>query len=179
MIEDWLLSQQNRICFVMVDNAGLEVSGLGAGFILQVSKNGGAFAASAGTKAEISNGWYTYLATAVEANTVGPVAIRVTGAGCVQQNLEYVVAVRNPGAKEWPYLVTNTGTGLAEPDVDVWFTTINLSTASPVWRGTSDAFGYVKDVYGENPWLDLGTYYVWKHKVGFIDPQFPDIEVVV
>lgn len=89
---DWVLNQTNRITFVMVDTAGTEVAGLGTGFTLQLSKNGGAFAGSAGTKAEIGNGWYSYIATAGESDTAGPVAIRVTGAGAVQQNLVYGVS---------------------------------------------------------------------------------------
>lgn len=89
---DWVLNQTNKITFVMVNTAGVEVAGLGTGFTLQLSKNGAAFAASAGTKAEIGNGWYSYIATAGESDTAGPVAVKVTGAGAVQQNLVYGVS---------------------------------------------------------------------------------------
>lgn len=85
------LNSTNLVTFVMVDAGGTEVTGLGSGFTLQVSKNGGAFGASAGAKAEIGNGWYSYQLTATECNTIGPISIRVTGAGCVQQNLYYKV----------------------------------------------------------------------------------------
>lgn len=90
-MDDLVLDSANTITFVMIDSSGTEVASLGAGFILQVSKNGGAFAGSAGTKAEIGNGWYSYIATAGECDTAGPLSIRVTGAGCVQQNLVYNV----------------------------------------------------------------------------------------
>jgi len=91
-VSDWALSTTGTITFVMVDSNGTEVTGLGSGFTLQVSKNGGAFAASSGTKAEIGSGWYSYIYPAAEADTLGEVSIRVTGAGCVQQNLVYQVA---------------------------------------------------------------------------------------
>lgn len=77
----WEPNQQNLITFVMVDTNGSEVSSLGAGFTLELAKAGGAFAASAGTKAEMSDGWYSYLTTTTEADTPGPVSIKVTGAG--------------------------------------------------------------------------------------------------
>lgn len=99
MIE-WTLDAQNTITFVMVDANGTEVTGLGSGFTLQISKNGGAFNASAGTKAEIGNGWYSYVSTAGEADTAGPVSIRVSGAGAVQQNLAYLVEAALPTAAQ-------------------------------------------------------------------------------
>lgn len=175
---DWVLNQQNRICFVMVDSSNVEVSGLGSGFVLQVSKNGGVFAASLGVKAEIGTGWYTYLATAAEANTIGPVAIRVTGAGSVQQNLEYVVKQRTPNAVAYTYTVTNSTTLLPIAGAEVWITT-DLAGANLVITGlTTDAFGVARDADGNLPYLDPGTYYFWKQISGFDDDQGPDQEVV-
>jgi hypothetical protein len=92
---DWAKDEQNRITFVMADAAGNEVAGIGDGNLtIEISKSGGAFVASAGTNTEIGDGWYTYLATANEADTVGTVSVKVDGAGAVQQNLEYVVQSR-------------------------------------------------------------------------------------
>ncbi len=173
---NWTLNQQNRITFVMVDSNGAEVAGLGAAFALEISKSGGAFAASAGTKAEIGNGWYTYLATAAEADTVGPVAIRVTGAGCVQQNLEYVVQQRTPNAIAFTYTVTDSATLLPVEGVEVWFTT-DVGGANVVWTGVTDAFGVARDANGALPLLDAGTYSVWRQKSGFTAVN-PDTEVV-
>lgn len=175
MTIEWKRNQQNRITFVMVDASSVEVTGLGSGFTLELSKNGGAFAASAGTKAEIGNGWYTYLSTAGEADTIGPVAIRVTGAGAQQQNLEYVVVARTPNAKEWPYYVDDI---LANPieGAEVWVTT-DLAGNNRIWLGTTDALGYARDVNGNHPWLDVGTYYFWTQKAGYSFPK-PDTEVV-
>lgn len=86
------LLQEYLAAFVLVDSSGDEVSGLGAVFTVQVSKNGGAFAASAGTKAEIGSGWYSYLFPTSETDTLGPLAVRVFGVGTMQQNLLFTVS---------------------------------------------------------------------------------------
>jgi len=173
----WALNQQNRIVFVLVNAAGAEVSGLGAVFSLEISKNGGGFVAGVGAKGEIGNGWYTYLATAAEANTVGPVAVRAWGAGTIQQNLEYVVERRVPGAVEYTYTVTDSGTGLPIEGVEVWVTT-DIGGSNTVWNGDTDVFGIARDDFGNLPWLDPGTYYFWKQRSGYVDDQNPDTEVV-
>ena len=163
---DWKISQQNLITFVLVDEDGNEVTGLGSTFTLQISKAGGAFAASAGTKAEIGSGGYSYLATAGEADTIGPVLIKITGAGIVSQWLEYVVESRASNAVEWPYYVDDTG-GNPLAGVEVEF----RIAGNGVWVGTTDAFGYARDIAGNHPLLDPGTYTVVARKVGF---TFPD-----
>lgn len=83
---------EHLIAFVLVDSLGAVVEGLGTGFTVQVSKNGGAFAAGTGDKAEVSNGWYSYELTSSETDTEGPLAVVVTGTGVVQENLLYQVA---------------------------------------------------------------------------------------
>ena len=173
---DWTLNQQNRIAFIMVDAAGAEVAGLGGAFILEISKNGSIFAASAGTKAEIGDGWYTYLSTAAEANTVGVVAIKVTGVGAAQQNLEYAVKQRTPGAIEFTYTVTNNVTLNPIEGVEVWIST-DVAGANIIWKGDTDALGIARDVNNEKPWLDAGTYYFWSQRSGFSFSN-PDTEVV-
>lgn len=174
---EWKLNQQNRICFVMIDAAGTEVAGLGgAGLTLQISKNGGAFVAGAGTKAEISDGWYTYLSTVAEANTIGPVAIKVTGAGCVQQNLEYTVQQRNPNAIAFTYTVTDISTGNPIEGVEVSITT-DLAGNNVVWNGDTDSLGVARDDNGILPYLDPGVYYFWSQKAGFSFTN-PDSETV-
>lgn len=173
----WLLNQANRIVFVMVDGAGNEVAGLGSGFTLQISKNGAAFAASAGTKAEISDGWYTYLATAAEANSVGVVAVRVTGTGAVTQNLEYVVQQRNPNAIAFTYTVTNVSTGAPIEGVEVTITTDSAGN-NVIFNGDTDTLGVLRDDEGRLPYLDSGiTYYFWSQKAGFSFAN-PDAELV-
>lgn len=174
---EWKLNQQNRIAFVMVDATSTEVPGLGgAGLTIQISKNGGAFVASAGTKAEIGNGWYTYLATAAEADTVGVVAIMVTGAGCVQQNLEYTVQQRNPNAIAFTYTVTNVSTGNPIEGVEVTITT-DVGGNNVVWNGDTDSLGVARDDNGHLPYLDPGTYFFWSQKATYSFSN-PDTEVV-
>lgn len=170
----WVLNQQNRIAFIMLDGTRNELPGLGSGFTLELSKNGGAFQASAGTKAEVSDGWYTYLATAAEADTVGIVLIKVTGTGAQQQNLEYVVQQRTSAALAFTYTVTITG-GIPVEGFDVWITT-DLAGANVIWRGVSDTLGVAR-YGGVLPYLDPGTYYFWGQKTGY-QSFGPDAEVV-
>jgi len=168
----WKLSQQNLITFVLVDSNGTEVTGLGSGFTLQISKAGGAFAASAGTKAEISDGAYSYLSTAGEADTIGPVLIRVTGGGIVTQWLEYIVEIRTISAVEWPYYVDDTSTSDPLPGAQVQFMIGN----NVVWFGVTDSFGYARDGDGNHPLLDPGSYTVVTYKASYSFPD--DVEVV-
>jgi hypothetical protein len=85
------LNLAQKISFVLLDSSGVEVTGLGSGYSLSISKNGGAFAAGVGTKEEIGSGWYSYNLTATETDMAGPLAIKVTGTGVDQQNLIYEV----------------------------------------------------------------------------------------
>lgn len=171
----WKLSQQNQIVFVLVDGLGNEVSGLGTNFVLQISKAGGAFANSAGTKAEIGGGWYSYLSTTAEANTVGALAIKITHAQIIQQNLEYVVEQRTPLAVPFTYTVTDDTTLLPLDSVCVTFTT-DSSGNNIVWTGFTDSLGVARDVYGQLPRLDPGTYHVFKNLSGHVFA--PDQETV-
>lgn len=167
-------NQTNLVTFVMVDSNGDEVAGLGAGFTVQVSKAGGAFAASAGTKAEISDGWYSYLFAAAECDTVGPVALKVTGAGAVQQNLEYVVKQRTINAIEFTYTVTVSGNPLQ--GATVWIST-DVAGSNVIWEGTTNASGVAVDTNDEKPFLMPGTVYFWTQKTGYSFTN-PDEEIV-
>lgn len=92
---EWIYNQANTIMFVITSSStGEELAGLGTNFTVQIAKAGGAFATSAGSKAELGNGWYRYTNTAAEANTLGQVALRITGSGASQQNLAGMV--KNP-----------------------------------------------------------------------------------
>jgi len=175
-IGPWKLNQVNEILFVMINNLGVEVAGLGAGFTLELSKGGAAFQGSAGVKAEVSDGWYSYTCTAGEADTIGPIAVKVTGAGCIQQNLEYIVEERLITPIEFTYTMTDSGTGLPIDGVQVWFTT-DIGGVNTVWEGLTDTFGIARDVNDNLPFLDPGTYYVWRQRSGYIFVD-PDIEIV-
>lgn len=170
---EWQLNQRNLITFVMVDSNGTEVAGLGGGFTLQISKAGGAFAASGGDKAEIGSGWYSYNALAAEADMAGPVAIRVTGAGAVQQNLEYVVVNRTILAQPRTYTVDDGANPIA--GAEVWIGT-SSSQDSIFWYGTTDTLGVARDTAGNMPYLAPGTYYFWVLADGYTF-TLPDTEV--
>jgi len=86
------LAELQLIDFVLVNSSGVEVIGLGTSFTVQISKNGADFVASTGVKDEIGSGWYSYQLTAAETDTVGPLAVKIVGAGALQQNLVYEVS---------------------------------------------------------------------------------------
>lgn len=163
----WTPNQTNKILFVMVDTSGAEVAGLGSGFTLQLSKNGAAFAASAGTKSEISNGWYSYESTSSEADTRGVIAIKVTHASTIQQNLEYICASRVPNAIAFTYTLTNVSNGNPIDGAVVTFAT-DSAVSNIVWYGSTDAFGIARDASGNKPRLDTGVYFVLCRKAGFV-----------
>jgi hypothetical protein len=114
------LDQAWLIVFVLVDDNGIEVAGLGTSFSVAISKNGGDLIAGTGLKAEIGSGYYSYELTAGETDTAGPLAIRVTGAGVVQQNLVYRVSgtAWEPGVGTYTLTPTEASTVLrcAEDD---------------------------------------------------------------
>ena len=172
---DLVSNQSQMITFVMVDASNTEVTGLGGVFTVAISKAGGVQAAGLGAKAEIGHGWYRYTLTAAETDTPGPLSIYVTGAGCVQQNLEYVVATRSITAIAFTYTVTNSLTGLPIEGVQVWVST-DVAGANVIWAGVSDAFGVARDAAGNLPRLDPGTVYFWRQKAGFTFSD-PDSEV--
>lgn len=172
----WKLNQTNTVLFVLVDGDGNEVQGIGTAFTVQISKGGSVFQAGLGPKTEVGLGWYRYIATAAEADTVGPVALVVTGSGVVQQNLEYVVETRVVTAIEFTYTVTSTAGGLPVEGVRISFYT-DSGANDLVWTGRTDAFGVARDEYGSLPRLEPGTYYIWRYKVGYSFDN-PDTETV-
>ena len=86
-----LIGSVQLLEFILVDTNGDIVPGLGNAFTVLISKNGGAFAQGTGTKAEISNGWYSYELTQTETNTAGPLAIDIAGVGAIQRLLHQIV----------------------------------------------------------------------------------------
>lgn len=169
-------SQQNTILFVMVDASGSELTGLGSGFTLQISKAGAAFTGSAGTKSEVGNGWYKYVTTAGEADTRGPVAVKVTGSGAIQQNLEYVVAGRNANAIEFTYTLTDSSSGDPIEGASIWICT-DSAGENVIWVGTTNSVGVAVDDSSRKPWLDAGTYYIFRQANGYTFSD-PDTEVI-
>ncbi len=173
---DLVQSQIQKITFVMVDLSGTEVAGLGAALNVDISKNGSGFIAGIGTVSEVGNGWYSYDLTSAETDTIGPLSISVTGAGCVQQNLEYVVVDRLVGVTDFQYTLTNSITGLPIEGAAVVITT-DIAGVNVIWTGETNVFGIAVDTYGNKPRLAHGTYYLWRSKVGY-EFSDPDTEVL-
>jgi hypothetical protein len=179
MISEVLVPHQTNLrTFVMVNVANVEVPGLGATFVLQLSKAAAPFIpATSLVFGEISGGWYYYEFTALECDTIGPLSVLVDGAGCVQQNLEYIIQQPTAGCTPFTYTVLSSITGLPVPGITVIIST-DLARLNILWVGTSDAFGVARTAGGFLPCLTVGTYYFWKYGSGFTDDDSPDIEVV-
>ena len=172
------LNQINEITFAMVDVSYTEVPGLGAAVNLFIRKASEAhFVPSLAVIAEIDHGWYSALLPADECDTIGPLSVYATGAGCIQQNLEYVVQQRNSGCRSFAYTVTNSVTLNPIQGVEMWITT-DIAGTNVIWNGTTDALGIARDINNDLPCLDDGTYYFWKHEPGLIDDDNPDTEIV-
>lgn len=175
MSDCWILNQPNLIKFVLIDASGNEVTGLGSGFTLEISKgDGGAFTGSAGTKSELGNGWYQYVTTAGEADTPGDVAIKVTHASIVQQNLVYCCGSHTNGTPR-TYTVTNSVTTLPIEGATVWITT-DLAGDNIIWYGITDTLGVARN-NGQRPILASGTFYFWVKKDGYMADSNPDTEI--
>lgn len=168
----WIPNQNNLVTFVLSDNAGTEVTGLGSAFTVQLAKSGGVMLPGIGTKGESGAGWYWYLGTALDADTIGPISIAITAVGCTQQNLEYVCGVRTTTSIEYSYSLTDDILFNPLPGVEVWFTKDSAGNET-VWYGVTDSFGVALDGNGNKPRLEPGNYYAWRVLAGYIatDPQ--------
>ena len=83
----------HRIVFLLVSSEDGETAITGITPTVQISVNGAAFAAAAGTPAEIANGWYYVDLTAGEIDTAGPLIVRAYHASSkVWSNLYEIVA---------------------------------------------------------------------------------------
>jgi hypothetical protein len=101
---DWKKSQ--LIVFVIIDSSAIEIPDLGTEFTVLVSKNGEAFAAGVGTKAEIGMGWYSYELTEDETDTLGALAVVITAEGAAQQNLHYEIDGTPVEGTTGPYILS-------------------------------------------------------------------------
>jgi hypothetical protein len=167
-------NQQQVIAFVLSDNAGNMVTGLGGAFNLSISKAGGAFVAGTGTKAEIGNGWYKYTIPLAETDTIGPFSILASGGASIQQNLIYVVESYVVGAVELTYTVTYGVIPIVGASVFIY---TDVAGNNLAWKGVTDSFGVARDNDNELPSLYPGTYYIWSIKYGY-EFDNPDTEVV-
>ena len=164
MNEVLTINQANTVKFVMIDAFGNEVAGLHGLMTLEVSKVNGAFAAALGVENETSDGWYEYTFTAGECDTVGPLALKVTGPGAIQQNLNYFVKSAVIAAYDITYTVTDSVTTNPIEGVDVWIST-DAGGSNVIWAGRTDTFGVARAVADNTlPFLEAGTYYFWNQQ---------------
>lgn len=175
--ENWLPDKPNLVTFIIDDDSGVEVPGLGTAWAIEISVAGAAFVPATGTKGEIGHGWYSYVTTAGEADSsvTGSRALRVTHASARQQNLEYTVEPRVTGAVEVEYTVKDSGSGLDLASVRAWVTADASNSDNPFWLGYSDFAGVLRDALGNLPRLPTGVLYLWKHHPGYIDDQNPQV----
>ena len=61
---------------------------------ITASKDGGAFSSISPTVTELANGWYTLALTTTHTNTVGDLALHITGTGADPADLALVVRAR-------------------------------------------------------------------------------------
>lgn len=175
MAGTWTQSQRNKIHFVLIDGSGVEVTGLGITFTLQIGRESSGFATGQGRKFELGLGHYGYEATAAEAAELGPVSIVITHQDIVQQNLEYVVETRAFIASSYTYtLLDNTNQA---PIVGATvIITSDIDGIVTIWSGQTDQFGVARK-YGDLPLLDPGTYYIWRYHPDYTFDD-PDVETV-
>lgn len=80
------------IVFLLVSTADDKTAVTGAAPTVQLSKNGGAFAAATNAVAEIGQGFYKVALTATETNTVGALVVVASATGTdVWRSIEQVV----------------------------------------------------------------------------------------
>ena len=84
------------LVFLLVSSADDKTAVTGVTPTVQISKNGGAFAATTNAASEIANGWYKVALTATETNTDGALILRATGTGADEWRDVHEVATTRP-----------------------------------------------------------------------------------
>lgn len=77
----------------------------------------------------------------------------------------------------FPYFIENSITHLPLDGAIVRISTDSAGN-NTIWVGVTDAFGYAKDIFGNDARLAPGTYYFWRSAPGRYEFQDPDVEVV-
>jgi len=85
-----------KVILYMVDDSDHVSPETGLTLTVRVSKNGGAFAAGAGSVAELEDGLYAYTFGAGDVDTLGPVVIKATATGADQCVVEGRVVAFDP-----------------------------------------------------------------------------------
>lgn len=167
-----LQSTAYTIAVFMTDSTDHVTGKTGASGTMAVtaSKNGGAFASISPTISELSNGWYTLALTTTHTNTLGDLALHITGTGCDPSDMVvqiipfdmFSTATPTVDATKWggtavasAYVQSNVekwnGTAVATPTtagvprVDVKAMEANVVTAAAVADGAIDRATFAQD----------------------------------
>jgi hypothetical protein len=115
--------------FLMIDSSdhisgktGLSTAGGSPTLVVNISKNGGTFAAPSGSVTEVGNGYYKIAGNATDNNTLGPLIIHATGTGADPTDVEFMVVAFDPLSATdlgLSRLDQNVGTRLAYADISL------------------------------------------------------------
>ncbi len=89
-------SVDHPICFLMVDEENHVAGKTGLTPIVTLSKNGGAFAVTAGTISEIGNGWYALAGNTADRDTLGELLIHAVADGADPWDGRYEIVPWDP-----------------------------------------------------------------------------------
>ena len=119
--------------FMMVSSTNHVIGITGLTPTVTLSKNGGGFADCAGTVSEIGNGWYCVAANPADSNTLGPLLLHASAAGCDPFDDLFPVVAYNSQA--------SADLGLtAIPMIESAIAAVESSVSNPIVEGfTSDA----------------------------------------
>ena len=82
--------------FLMVLSSDHITGATGKTVTVTICKSGGAFATPLGIVSETGSGWYELSASALDANTLGPLLLHATASGCDPRDSEFSVVNYNP-----------------------------------------------------------------------------------
>jgi len=107
---------RNR-AFLMVSNTDHITGKTGAGPAVTLSKDGSAFAAAGGAITELTNGWYVIAYTTTDSDTLGDLAVHITGTGADPTDFVDQVVLDLPGAS----VASVVAGGLSQTDLNKVF----------------------------------------------------------
>lgn len=96
------------------------VTGLGTNPAVSISKNGGAFGSATGGVVELANGWYAWNIATGDCDTLGELAVHITGTGADPRDFTLDIIVPDPFAAQFGLtnLDVPTSTRLAAADIE-------------------------------------------------------------
>lgn len=89
-------STSRKLVFLMIDSSDHITGKTGLTVTVTISKNGAAFAAPAGTVAEVGNGLYALTPTSADTGTLGSLILHATATGADPSDKEYNIIAPNP-----------------------------------------------------------------------------------